>query len=238
MTETKQSSKRLGYREIKDILLDRMQDGTWPPGTYLPAETDLAEDFGCARTTISRALRELAADGILTRRRKAGTRVEAFPIRQAKFEMPSVRREVEEAGGSYRFHLTLREVLPAPAWLTGRIGLAPGAQVLHLHCSHYSDNQPFQFEDRWISLDAVPDAEALSHDALLSPSEWLVEAKPFSNVELTFTAARADPTQAAMMGIAEAEPVFVGERVTWFRGAPVTFARLTFAPGYRMRTVI
>ena len=48
------------YRTIKADLLTRIQAGEFPPGTRLPDEIDLAERFGVARTTVARAMRELA----------------------------------------------------------------------------------------------------------------------------------------------------------------------------------
>ena len=80
----------------------------------LPGEVELAEEFGCSRTTMNRALREVAELGLLDRKRKAGTRVRMAPIRQVRFEMPIVRTEVEKSGASYRFILVSREVIIAP----------------------------------------------------------------------------------------------------------------------------
>ena len=54
--------------------------------------------YGAARATVSRAMRELADDGIVERRRKTGTRVRLSPIRQARFGIPVVKTEIEEAG--------------------------------------------------------------------------------------------------------------------------------------------
>lgn len=61
--------------------------------------------YGAARATVSRAMRELADDGIVERRRKTGTRVRLSPIRQARFGIPVVKTEIEEAGAAYRYAL-------------------------------------------------------------------------------------------------------------------------------------
>ena len=82
------------YRTIKADLLTRIQAGEFPPGTRLPDEIDLAERFGVARTTVARAMRELVDDGLIERRRKAGTRVRLAPLRQARVKIPLVRDEI------------------------------------------------------------------------------------------------------------------------------------------------
>lgn len=49
--------------------------GKRPPGSLLPGEIDLAEEFGVSRSVIREALRILGAKGLLLSKPKAGTRV-------------------------------------------------------------------------------------------------------------------------------------------------------------------
>ena len=62
------------FREVKSDILSKIVQGNWPPGELIPNEIDLAARYGCARATVNRALRELSDEGIVERRRKAGTR--------------------------------------------------------------------------------------------------------------------------------------------------------------------
>ncbi len=224
---------KFGYREIKEIILQRLSDGTWPSGSFLPNETALAEEFGCARATVNRALRELADDGLLDRKRKTGTKVSQRSSRKANLEILFTRLEIEAKGAAYRYHLLSREIIEAPLWLCGRIGLVKQEQMLHLRCMHYADNHPFQFEERWINLKVVPSAEKESYQKT-PPSEWLVQEKPFTDIEFTYSACGADETQSKYLGILPNQAIFLGERTTWLEGKPVTYVRLSFAPGYKM----
>ncbi len=227
--------KRKTYRDVKEIVLTRIRSGVWPPGSILPGEVDLSREFGCARTTVNRAMRELADEGLLDRKRKAGTRVNAFPIRKASFAIPLIRVEIEATGARYRYMLVNREVLAAPDWLRARLDLPTSDPILHLQCMHYAGNAPFQFEDRWINIGAVPHVETADFTSV-GPNEWLVQEVPLTNVELTFTAARADQRLAEFLAMSNGDPVFTAERITWLEDIPVTFARMSFAQGYRMST--
>jgi GntR family histidine utilization transcriptional repressor len=179
------------FRDVMAEILHRITDGPWGPGTLLPGEVELAEEFRCSRTTMNRALREVSELGFLDRKRKAGTRVRMAPIRQARFEMPIVRAEVEKTGASYRYALVSREILAAPDWLRARMNLQVGSEVVHLVCLHSANGEAFQLEDRWINGAALP--QALQQDfAAIGPNEWLVAAVPFSEVEISFLAAAAD----------------------------------------------
>lgn len=88
------------FKDVKADLLDQIARGAMPPGSLMPNEIDLAESYGCARATVNRAMRELADEGIVERKRKAGTRVRMTPIRQARFSIPIVREEIEAQGRS------------------------------------------------------------------------------------------------------------------------------------------
>lgn len=223
------------YRAVKSEILRRITEGDWAPGSLLPGEVELAETFGVARATVNRAMRELTEEGLLERRRKAGTRVRPSPLRAARFEIPLVREEIEATGARYRYALLEREEIAAPDGLRARMGLAPGARLLHLACLHSADGAPYQYEDRWISLAALPEAAAADFTAL-GPNEWLVRAVPYSEVEISFLATAATPRVAAALSMAEGEPVFTAERTTWWEGRSITHVRLSFARGHRMTT--
>ena len=55
-------------RQMETSLLD----GTWPPGSRLPAERALAEQYDVSRNTVREAIQRLAARGLLQSRRGAG----------------------------------------------------------------------------------------------------------------------------------------------------------------------
>ena len=147
------------YQTIKTEMREWIQTGIWKQGGLIPVEAALAKEYGCARATVNRALRKLAQEGILERRRKAGTRV-VMPVgRSANFEIPRIRLEIEETGATYRYALLLREVTVPPANVRNKLETSQEIRSLHLHCLHYSNEAPFQFEDRWINLKSIPEVE-------------------------------------------------------------------------------
>jgi GntR family histidine utilization transcriptional repressor len=213
----------------------KITSGEWAPGGLVPNEMDLAETYGCARATVNRAMRELADEGLIERRRKAGTRVRMAPLRQARFSIPIVRDEIETQNLTYRYSLVSRSTGLAPNWLRARLNLVEGSQVLHLICMHYGDGAPYQFEDRWINLAVLPQAETAAFQDI-GPNEWLVSTVPFSDAEISFSAGVADETLGEYLGCATGEPLFTVERSTWQDGEAITFVRQSFRPGHRMTT--
>lgn len=57
--------RRLVYMQIADELARRIADGTYPPDGRLPAELDLAAEFGASRESVRRAVQELRRRGLV-----------------------------------------------------------------------------------------------------------------------------------------------------------------------------
>lgn len=227
----------MSYRDIKQIVLDRIQNQIWGPDSLLPSEVDIATEFSSTRTTVNRALRELADEGYIERKRRAGTRVLRSPARKAQFTIPLVRDEVTATGAEYRYSLVERSEQPAPAWLAAKLELSGTPSVLHLRGMHYAGSAAFQYEDRWIVIDSIP--EALEADfTRISPNEWLVNTVPFTDLRLSFMASKADQTIADFLDAAPNDPIFTVERTTWLQSKPITLAKMFHAPGYKMTTFL
>ena len=228
-------SERVSFRTIRDEMARRIAERRWLPGALIPGEEALAREFGAARATVNRALQELARAGLIERRRRAGTRVARHPVREARFVIPLVRQEIERQGKSYQYQLLSRHETTAPDIVRARLGLDEKARLLHVRSLHLADRSPYQFEDRWICLDTVPAVRDVDFSTV-SPNEWLVEHEPFTDAEFTFFAAAASAEEAAVLGLQEGTPVFVGERITRLRNKSITLARLVHPPSHRMVT--
>ncbi|MEU6262909.1 GntR family transcriptional regulator [Saccharopolyspora shandongensis] len=61
------------HARIRRELEARIQDGRWAPGTRIPTESELGEQYGVSRITVQRALRDLADTGMVVRYRRRGT---------------------------------------------------------------------------------------------------------------------------------------------------------------------
>lgn len=224
------------YKDIHNILLERITRGDWPPGVLVPAEADLATEFGCTRVTVNRAMQALADAGLLERRRKAGTRVVQRRSRDAVLNIPIVRHEIAERGGHYRYLLIARQGAPPPQKVRAELGLAESTSALHVISLHFADGKPYQLEDRWISLSAVPNAADEPFETV-SPNEWLLQEVPYTRAEHVFYAARPTDDETRHLDLEPNEPVFVIERTTWLSDNPVTCVRLVHpANSFRLVT--
>lgn len=225
------------WQGIKSEVMRRINDRRWQPGDLIPGEVELAEQFGCARATVNRALRELANSGLLDRKRKAGTRVALNPVRKATVEIPVIRKDVESRGKVYSFEVLDRKELSPSVALQQQYGLTDSTPLLGLWTLHRADDAPFAYEERWINLSVVP--EIIEADlATLSANEWLVRNTPLSRGEFTFSAGNASIAESRILDCPRNAALFVINRSTWVVDAPITAVRLVYPPGFSMKTAV
>lgn len=225
----------VSWQSVRTEALLRIRERTWPPGALIPNEADLAAEFGCARATVNRALRDLAEAGYLERRRKGGTRVVLTPVRKATFEISIIRQDVVGRGQDYGYQLLSDTLALPPAAVRKALKLIGSKQLRHVRALHLADDRPFCLEQRWVNpAFAVPEVNFET----ISANEWLVRNLPFSGGDFSFYAITADAGLAALLDCDEGAALFAIDRTTFSEVQPITAVTLTYAPGFRMVTEI
>ena len=224
------------WQSVQAEALRRLRAGLWPPGARIPDEAELARELGCARSTVNRALRELAAAGLLERRRKGGTRVPLTPVRKATFEIPIIRLDIEARGQCPGYRLIRQATEPLPKTEARAMRADPGAPFLHLLALHLADDRPFCAEDRWINPE-TPGLGGADFETL-SANEWLVGNTLFSDGAIGFAAMAATPELAGLLHCACGAPLLTITRSTRAGALPITAVRLFYAPGHRLETAL
>jgi GntR family histidine utilization transcriptional repressor len=217
------------HRRILADIETRILSGEWPPGWRIPFEHELTAQYGCSRMTVSKALTQLAAAGLIERRRKAGSFVIRPHSQSAVLEIPDVKAEVAALGLPYRFAVVARSERRATRADRARLAVPADARILALTCRHDAAQRPFCLEERLISLVAAPDAAEEPFEAL-SPGAWLVQRVPWTRAEHRIRAAAARSELARALSVADGTPCLVVERRTWSGETPVTQVRMTY-PG-------
>jgi GntR family histidine utilization transcriptional repressor len=224
---------RLSWTDVRNEIRTRILDRTYRPGDKLPRDADIARDLGCARATVHRAMQDLSLIGLVERKRKGGTHVLSDPVTRTTVDIPITRREVEQRGSTYDYQLISRTIEQSPPPVMARFGIGQPVEMLHVKALHLSDNRPYIFEDRWIDTRSTPGI--LSVDLTChSANEWLVRNKPYSRVNVRFSAMNAEAESARHLSTPLGSALFVIERTTWIGEAPITTVQAVAAPGYQL----
>jgi GntR family histidine utilization transcriptional repressor len=221
------------YRQVKDFIVERILAGDWPSGHRVPSERILTEDFHVSRMTVHRALRELTAEGWLTRAQGAGTFVAEQKPQLALLEIRNIRSEVLERGHSYASQVIALGPESAGREVAEALGLRTGQRCFRSVILHLENGVPVQLEDRHVNPAFAPDY--LKQDfTQVTPYEYLTALGPLDAAEHVIEAVPPSPEARRWLKLGPREPCLLLTRRTWSNGLVVSRARLTH-PGNRWR---
>ncbi len=223
------------WQSVRAEALRRIRAREWLPGGQIPHEADLATEFGCARATVNRALRDLAEAGLLERRRKGGTRVSLTPVRKATFDIAIIRQDVEGRGQHYGYRLLSDHSAPLPLPVRTALKLPSDTQWRAVRALHLAEGVPFCLEARWINP-ALVGADVLFDT--MSANEWLVRNLAYSGGDFILYATPADVELSKLLQCPQGAALFAIDRTTFSEQHPITAVTLTYAPGYRMMSQV
>ena len=137
------------YLRIHADLRDRITSGQWPAGTSLPAQRDLAAEFGVSIMTLRQALQLLADDGLIAARHGSGTYVAA----RYEYDLGHLRSfaaDLAAQGAEIRTRLLAAEIITPADEVSARLG-DPG-QVLRLRRLRLAGARPLILQTSYLPL--------------------------------------------------------------------------------------
>ncbi len=94
-----QSNKQIAlYLQIKETLIQRIQEKIWLPNKLIPTEQELMKEFEVSRTTIRQAISMMVQDGLLERQQGRGTIVKSQQLVGSLGRLKGFAEEVLERG--------------------------------------------------------------------------------------------------------------------------------------------
>ena len=219
------------YEQVKAFIRSRISSGEWKPGDPVPSEAALMQQFGISRMTVNRALRELAAEGLVTRVQGSGTRVAQLHRISSRLTIRDIHEEVAERGHVAGTRVLLVAAEKAGAQLAQSLGIRAQSRVFHTILVHLENGVPIQYEDRYVNPAAAPDY--LQTDFMtVSPTLHLLQHAPLTEASYSIEACMPTAEEAKQLGIKRTEPCLVMMRRTVSGGQVASVARLVY-PGTR-----
>lgn len=196
------------YHQVYLVLRENIQNGTYGGDVPVPTETELCNAFGVSRITVKRAMRTLADEGLITRRRGKGTFVaskqKAAPRRDS---LDDLLRSVIEIGASTGMKRIEAKSIAASPEVAAQLRCAPGELVFFVSQIRSSANAPIAWIRAYIPEDVaarLPYAKTSAQPVLAQLEQAGVKA---SSAEQAITATLADPTAAAYLGVDVGAPL-------------------------------
>lgn len=196
------------YFQLQEALRQAIKTGQLSPEDAIPTERELSEQFSVSRITVRKAVDGLVYEGMLTRRRGAGTFV-AKRVEKSYSKMSSFTEDMISRGRK-----------PSSTWISKSsgtvnpeealsMGLSPGTLVYRFNRLRFADESSMGLDFATVPADCLPSLDAVK-DSLYEALERNGTRPVRALQRLRAVAFNAE--QAELLGIAVGAPGLLIER--------------------------
>ena len=215
------------YVRIRESLREQIASGLLKRGQKLPAEDELAAQFGVSRMTVRQGIADLIEDGLLYRRHGVGTFV-AFPhVERDHSRLTNFFENAHHKGIQARACILSIEVLPAKQKIAKSLSIEEGELVIRIKTLRYADEIPVTVHDAYLPHKLFSGLLTDRRIDLEIGHLWTIYENYGYRVKSAvqkLEAREADEEIASLMEIEEGAPILYKERTVYADdGTPVEF---------------
>lgn len=203
------------YIEIHNQMRQWITNGKWEPGDKIPSERQLALQFDVSRMTARQSVNTLVADGLLERRRGAGTFVSSNKVQESLTGVSSFTETVKRSGKEPTSKLVSYYIKTASASEVEKLHLDPYDKVLVLERIRYADGVAICFEEASIPMWA---AQGLTKESISQQLYQTLEDEGILEVaysDQTISAGWASESVADKLGINRGDSILNLRQITY-----------------------
>lgn len=130
--------------QVEELLRGRIRDGTYAPGSRMPSESELSDEFGVSRATLRTVLAKLAVNGLILRKQGDGTyvNIKVQEINAHQGYLWEFVRIIESNGFKPTIKPLAIEKKTATEEQANALAIEPGDELVALTRLFYADERP------------------------------------------------------------------------------------------------
>lgn len=198
------------YAQVVAEIKKRIDRGTYPPGTLLPSEHQLVNEFGVSRPTIVKSLSVLRQDGWIDTQQGRGSFVRGRPALEDAERTRPARDVVELAEVELTGELVQAGVKLAPRHVVALLGLDAGSRAFVRQRLLTDSGEPVELASVWLPLGLAAGTDLASPDLLNESIRAHLAARKKIRLDHAIeqiTARHPTGEEAELLGIAHDAPV-------------------------------
>src|ERR1700758_2238161 len=138
------------YAQVESVIIGRISNGSLPPGTRLPSEDNLVQEYAVSRTTIRAAIQSLIQRGLVEIRRGKGTFVTHPKITQELTELTGFVEDMQALGRHATAKVLDQQVVAANQVVSRQLELPQGTPVVRIQRVRLADGMPLSFDETYL----------------------------------------------------------------------------------------
>lgn len=205
------------HYQLSQILRQRILQGEYSPGSKIPGEWNLSQEYGVSRGTVRRAINTLLNEGLLRTEQGQGTFVVEEPWRTRPFlSLSNFNEEISRQHQQPKTTLLECAILPANASIAHRLKVNKNEPLIYIARLRYANDQPIVYERRYLAQKLCPGLmeEDLEHQSI---HQLLIQKYrlPLIRTIHTIEAHVLNDDEASLLQTQPGETAFYIERLTY-----------------------
>lgn len=218
------------YTQVREILRERILDGSYAPHAQLPAESEMSSIFGVSRITVRQALSDLQKEGVIFKIPGKGTFVSKPKAFQQLTQLEGFGEAMSRMGYEIYNRVVSHRTVPASTSIAQQLRLNDGTPVVEIKRIRHLNREPVSLEITYLPA-AI--GERLRNEDLASRDIFLILENDYGialgHADLQIDATLADDTLAPALQVEKGTALLRLERLTHTAaGAPLDFEYLYF----------
>lgn len=218
-------ARRPKYWKLREWLTIFVESN--PPGTLVPPERQLCDEFDLSRMTVRKAMQEFIVEGWLARVHGRGTFV-AQPKWEHRLRLHWTDDDVEPFGGRLGSRVVFSGAVEAAADIAASLAIKEGATVLRVERLRLVNEEPMAIDINIAAASRFPDRSLPQQEALHSTFANENGVTP-AYADETIETSLATPDQAQLLNVEVGLPLLILTRLTYDDShQPLEWARSAF----------
>ena len=212
------------YEEIVAYIKEKITNGEYKANEKIPYEKELCEKFNVSKMTVKRALDLLVVEGLIVKRRGAGTFVK--DISQTQIEDMTIKNQfsgltITMSGHDIKSKLLSFKIINADPIVAENLKIQENDFVCFIHRVRYVDNMATVIEKTYMPLYLFPsikisDVEGSIYDYIEHKVNYKIQSS-----HSTVRARKSDDIDWTYLNLKKDEPVIEIERIGYLDNGKV-----------------
>lgn len=227
------------YTQVRESLRRDILNGTYPPHSQMPSESQMMHSFGVSRITVRQALGDLQKEGLIFKVMGKGSFVSKPKAFQSLSRLQGFGEAMAVSGYETFSNVLSARPVEATAQVAKRLGLRTGQPIFEIQRLRFLNREPISVDVSYFPPEL---GERLAQEDLAVRDIFAILENDLghnlTHADLQIEAICADETLARQLQVDEGCAVLRMERLTYAGDKPIDFEFLYYrgdAFQYRLR---
>lgn len=203
------------YMQIRELVRTKIEEGEYAPGTAIPSEAELAEQYGINRQTVRNAIDTLVNEGLLRRVPSKGVYVLGRKVGRNLDELQGFTQTMLDEHLTPSTKVISKLIRKAGEKYSLMFGIQPQDDIYYIKRLCCANNEPVSLEEIYIPRYIVPKMEGIDLSIFSVYEVYDFYGIKLEQARQTLDLVHLEQNDANMLGIDVNLPVMLFECTTY-----------------------